>query len=86
MKRMRRKITANTVITSTNPNAIVDEIIIKLTEMLNYAQDINNAIIQKDGEVYDVDELKYDAENIVDELSEAFQVMGEMADYQDIFK
>ena len=86
MKRMRRKITANTVITSTNPNAIVDEIIIKLTEMLNYAQDINNAIIQKDGEVYDVDELKYDAENIVDELSEAFQVLGEMADYQDIFK
>ena len=87
MKRMRRKaIKANTVITSTNPNAIVDEIIIKLTEMLNYAQDINNAISSKDGEVYDVDELKYDAENIVDELSEAFQVMGEMADYQDIFK
>lgn len=86
MKKLRRKITANTVITSTNPNAIVDEIIIKLTEMLNYAQDINNAISQKDGEVYDVDELKYDAENIVDELSEAFQVLGEMADYQDIFK
>lgn len=86
MKKLRRKITANTVITSTNPNSIVDEIIIKLTEMLNYAQDINNAISSKDGEVYDVDELKYDAENIVDELSEAFQVMGEMADYQDIFK
>ena len=87
MKRMRRKaIKANTVITSTNPNSIVDDIIIKLSEMTKYAQDINDAILRKDGEVYDIDELKYDAENIIDGLGEIFQTMGEMADYQDIFR
>lgn len=87
MKRMRRKaIKANTVITSTDPNSIVDDIIIKLSEMTKYAQDINDAILRKDGEVYDIDELKYDAENIIDDLGEIFQTMGEMADYQDIFR
>lgn len=69
-----------------NANAIVDTIILQLEDMIKYAKDINEAIISNDGSVYDVEELNYDTQNILDELKEAYADMGKMAEWQKIFK
>ncbi len=70
---------------SGNPNAIVDDIILKLESMIKYAQDINDAINRNGGEVYDVEELRYDADNILDELKDAYASMSKMAQWQKLF-
>jgi hypothetical protein len=69
-----------------NANAIVDTIILQLEDMIKYAKDINEAITCNDGKVYDVEELNYDTQNILDELKEAYADMGKMAEWQKIFK
>ena len=80
----RKAITAAT--SNENPNSIIDEIVYQLEAMMEYAQDMKDAINSNDGEVYDVEELRYDADNIMDTLGEAYQDMGKMAKYQKIFK
>ena len=85
MKIMKRKVvTAAT--SNENPNSIIDEIVYQLEAMMEYAQDMIDAINSNDGEVYDVEELRNDANNIMDTLGEAYQDMGKMAKYQKIFK
>lgn len=64
----------------------VDKIILQLEEMIKYAQNINAAIAKKDGVVRDVDELAYDVDDIVFDLRGVLNSMGEMAEWQKIFK
>lgn len=64
----------------------VDKIILQLEEMIKYAKDINNAIAKKDGVVRDVNELAYDVDDIVFDLRGVLNSMGEMAEWQKIFK
>jgi len=64
----------------------VDKIILQLEEMIKYAKDINNAIAKKDGVVRDAEELAYDVDDIVFDLRGALNSMGEMAEWQKIFK
>ena len=71
--------------TTKSPTNIVDDIILKLEDMIKYAQDINEAIQSNNGEVYDVEELEYDADNIIDELTSTYAAMGKMAQWQKIW-
>lgn len=64
----------------------VDKIILQLEEMIKYAQNINNAIAKKDGVVRDAEELAYDVDDIVFDLRGVLNSMGEMAEWQRIFK
>lgn len=64
----------------------VDKIILQLEEMIKYAQNINDAIAKKDGVVRDVNELAYDVDDIVFDLRGVLNSMGEMAEWQKIFK
>ena len=64
----------------------VDKIILQLEEMIKYAKDINAAIAKKDGVVRDADELAYDVDDIVFDLRGTLNSMGEMAEWQRIFK
>lgn len=64
----------------------VDKIILQLEEMIKYAQNINAAIAKKDGVVRDVNELAYDVDDIVFDLRGVLNSMGEMAEWQKIFK
>lgn len=68
-----------------SPTNIVDGIILKLEDMIKYAQDINEAIQSNNGEVYDVEELEYDADNIIDELTSTYAAMGKMAQWQKLW-
>lgn len=68
-----------------SPTNIVDDIILKLEDMIKYAQDINEAIQSNNGEVYDVEELEYDADNIIDELTSTYAAMGKMAQWQKLW-
>lgn len=71
--------------TTKSPTNIVDDIILKLEDMIKYAQDINEAIQSNNGEVYDVEELEYDADNIIDELTSTYAAMGKMAQWQKLW-
>lgn len=64
----------------------VDKIILQLEEMIKYAKDINAAIAKKGGVVRDVNELAYDVDDIVFDLRGVLNSMGEMAEWQKIFK
>lgn len=64
----------------------VDKIILQLEEMIKYAQNINNAIAKKDGVVRDAEELAYDVDDIVFDLRGVLNSMGEMTEWQRIFK
>jgi len=64
----------------------VDKIILQLEEMIKYAKDINDAIAKKDGVVRDAEELAYDVDDIVFDLRGVLDSMGEMAEWQKIFK
>lgn len=80
----KKAVTAAT--SNEDPIAIIDDIEYQLEAMLEYVQDIKDAINSNDGEVYDVEELRNDADSICDTLGEAYQDMGKMAKYQKIFK
>ena len=73
---------------STENNSIpnVDKIILKLEELIKYAKDINDAIRRKDGNVRDAEELAYDVDDIVFDLRGVMSSMGEMAEWQKVFK
>lgn len=64
----------------------VDKIILKLEDMIKYAQDINDAILRKDGNVRDAEELAYDVDEIVFDLRSVMSSMGEMAEWQKVFE
>lgn len=83
MKIMRKAIKAST--TNSDPRAIVDEIIMKAEELVKYGQDINEAINRNGGSVYDIEELRYDADNILDDLGDSMSAMSKMAQWQRLF-
>lgn len=80
---MKKYITSSANNGST-PN--VDKIILQLEEMIKYAKNINDAIAKKDGVVRDAEELAYDVDDIVFDLRGVLNSMGEMAEWQRIFK
>lgn len=79
-----KKYIASSENSGSTPN--VDKIILQLEEMIKYAKDINNAIAKKDGVVRDENELAYDVDDIVFDLRGVLNSMGEMAEWQRIFK
>ena len=64
----------------------IDALLLKIEELSDYATDIYNAIDKNNGEVRDAQELVYDVDDIIFELKGILSSMGEMANWQQIFK
>lgn len=69
-----------------DPKSAIDQLILQLNDMVKFAQDINEAIDRNGGEVRDTDELIYDVDDIIFDLKGIFNSMGEMAEWQKIFR
>lgn len=69
-----------------DPKSAIDQLILQLNDMIGFAQDINKAIDRNDGEVRDAQELVYDVDDIIFDLKGIMNSMGEMAEWQKIFR